>query len=385
MPSKSGSRLWFLVHSWIGLKLSLFMSFILITGTVAVFGHEIDWLLHSEMRAPASVTEEAVAWGATYDSLREVYPEGRLISLDRYHNPAFALSATLQTEWRENTYLWFSPVDGGYRGARGFYGVQRFLRNVHRHLMLPIAIGVPIVTFLAFPLLISLVAGFVVYKKFWRGFFRWPRFERKPRIWLGDIHRLSGLWLSWFVALIALTSVFYFVEELGLRGSPFPQPEQALVQRSSAVPDSFTGADLDRAVALARQELPELQIRRILFPGNSNRPLAIQGENTALLVRPRANAVYVDPASVTVVGAYTGEELDFYTRISEAADPLHFGDFGGFFTQLLWFLFGAVMSGLSITGVLIYLKRIRGVARQDDCHMASGITPERELLEGGVT
>jgi len=384
MPSKSGSRLWFLVHSWIGLKLSLFMSFILITGTLAVFGNEIDWLLNAEMRAPARVAEADVAWGAAYDSLREVYPEGGLISLDRYHNPAFALSATLVTEWRENAYLWFSPVDGTFQGARDFYGVQRFLRNLHRHLMLPVAIGVPIVAFLAFPLLISLVAGFVVYKKFWRGFLRWPRFDRKPRIWLGDIHRLSGLWLSWFVALIALTSVFYFVEELGLRGSPFPRPERALLERDSAVPADFTGADLDRAVALARQELPQLRIRRILFPGNSNGAIAIQGENTAILVRPRANAVYIDPASVAVVGSYTGEELNFYTRISEAADPLHFGDFGGFFTQLLWFLFGAVLSGLGITGVLIYLQRIRGAVRIDNRKETPGSTPSRELLEGGA-
>lgn len=357
MAKSSASRLWFLVHSWIGLKLSLFISFILITGTIAVFSHEIDWLLRPEMRASTAVPEQEVAWGAAYDSLREVYPEANLISLDRYHNDGFALSATIITEWRENSYLWFDPVDGSFLGPTSFYGVQRFFRNVHRHLMLPINIGVPVVTALALPLIISLVAGFVVYKKFWRGFFRWPRFHKKPRIWLGDLHRLTGLWTSWFIALIALTSVFYFAEEMGLRGSPFPRPE-AMQERRSALPDGFDGAALERAIAVARRELPELQIRRILFPGNSNGAMAIQGDNTALLVRPRANAVYVDPANQQFAGKYTGEQLDFYTRISEAADPLHFGYFGGFVTQLIWFLLGAAMSGLTITGVMIYARRL---------------------------
>lgn len=359
MAKNSRSQLWFLVHSWIGLKLSLFMSFILVTGTIAVFSHEIDWLLKPPMRATAAVPEQEVAWGDAYDSLREIYPESSLISLNRYHNNAFALSATLVTEWRENSYLWFDPADGAFKGATSFYGVQRFFRNVHRHLMLPISIGVPLVTALALPLLISLVAGFVVYKKFWRGFFRWPRFDRKARIWLGDLHRLTGLWMSWFIAVIALTSVFYFVEEFGLRGTPFPGPEP-LEQRQTTLPDGFDGAELDLAIYRARQAMPGLEIRRILFPGNRNGALAIQGDNTAWLVRERANTVYVDPATLEVAGSYRGEQLDFYTRISEAADPLHFGYFGGFWTQLLWFVFGTLMSGLTITGVLIYARRIQG-------------------------
>ena len=90
--------------------------------------------------------------------------------------------------------------------------------------------------------------------------------------------------------------------------------------------------------------------------------MAIQGDHEAILVRSRANTVYIDPVTVEIAGSYTGAELDAYTRISEAADPLHFGYFGGFVTQLLWFVFGVLLSSLSITGVLIYAKRI-GAAR----------------------
>jgi uncharacterized iron-regulated membrane protein len=384
MAKFSSSRLWFLVHSWIGLKLSLFMSFILITGTAAVFSHEIDWLLRPEMRASAAIPEQEVAWGDTYDSLQEVYPEARLISLNRYHNNAFALSATVVTEWRENSYLWFDPVDGSFLGPTSFYDVQRFFRNVHRHLMLPINIGVPVVTALALPLLVSLVAGLVVYKKFWRGFFRRPRFERKSRIWLGDLHRLAGLWSSWFIALIALTSVFYFAEEMGLRGSPFPRAE-AVQQRNQSLPDGFDGAALEQAIAAARRELPALEIRRILFPGNSNGALAIQGDHSAWLVRPRANTVYVDPVTLQSAGQYTGEQLDFYTRISEAADPLHFGYFGGFLTQVIWFILGAAMSALTVTGIMIYARRLTKPATTAAKQQAQPASKDPDWVAGGVS
>jgi uncharacterized iron-regulated membrane protein len=191
------------------------------------------------------------------------------------------------------------------------------------------------------------------------------------------------LWTSWFIALIALTSVFYFVEEFGLRGTPFPGPE-ALEQRRSTLPDGFDGAELDLAVYRARQVLPDLRIRRILFPGNRNRPIAIQGDNTAWLVRPRANTVYIDPVSLQVVGSYTGEELDFYTRISEAADPLHFGYFGGIWTQALWFVLGVLMSGLSITGILIYAKRIQGKTAGKKPIPEARTSTGRELSQGSA-
>ena len=37
---------------------------------------------------------------------------------------------------------------------------------------------------------------------------------------------------------------------------------------------------------------------------------------------------------------------------------LHFGTLGGLPTKILWFLFGAILTALSVTGVLIYSQRL---------------------------
>ncbi|MDX5331144.1 MAG: PepSY domain-containing protein, partial [Caulobacteraceae bacterium] len=42
---KKASRIWWEVHQWVGLKFSILLSFILLTGTLATLSHEIDWLL----------------------------------------------------------------------------------------------------------------------------------------------------------------------------------------------------------------------------------------------------------------------------------------------------------------------------------------------------
>ena len=255
--------------------------------------------------------------------------------------------------------VWFDPADGADLGMTSFFNVQRLFRELHRHLMLPLYIGIPLVTILAFPLLISLIAGFVVYKKFWRGLFKWPRFGRKPRIWNGDLHRLMGLWGSWFIALIAVTSIWYFVEQLGGRAPPFPAPEREMADRNTALPQQFDGVAIDLALQNARSQLAGLKTGRILFPSNASAPLTIQGELSAVLVRPRANGVHIDPTSLDVVGSYQGEDLNSHTRISEASDPLHFGYFGGIGTKLLWFIFGLMMTAISITGVVINAARLR--------------------------
>jgi uncharacterized iron-regulated membrane protein len=37
-------------------------------------------------------------------------------------------------------------------------------------------------------------------------------------------------------------------------------------------------------------------------------------------------------------------------RFGAAVDPLHFGDFGGLVSKLVWFIFGLALTGLAITG-----------------------------------
>ena len=78
-------------------------------------------------------------------------------------------------------YLHAHPYTGRIQGAQGFVDTQRIFRNLHRHLNLPVKYGVPIVSVLSLMLLVSFVTAFVVYKKWWRGFFK-PLRLRSARV-----------------------------------------------------------------------------------------------------------------------------------------------------------------------------------------------------------
>ena len=132
-----------------------------------------------------------------------------------------------------------------------------------------------------------------------------------------------------------------------------------MADRNAYLPQQFDGAAINLALRNARNELAGLEPGRILFPGNAGAPLTIQGELSAVLVRPRANGVHIDPTSLDVVGSYRGENLDSAHAFRKLRDPLHFGYFGGIGTKIVWFVFGSMMTAMSVTGVVINAARLQ--------------------------
>ena len=58
-------------------------------------------------------------------------------------------------------------------------------------------------------------------------------------------------------------------------------------------------------------------------------------------------------------------------------DPLHFGDFAGLISKLIWFIFGAVLSLMIFSGMLVWHKRTapvkaRAPRRAADAGLAAG-------------
>jgi uncharacterized iron-regulated membrane protein len=238
------------------------------------------------------------------------------------------------------------------QGVAGWMSFQRFFREMHRHLLLPAKYGIPLVSSLSILLLLSIITGLVTYKKFWRGFLRWPQGGSARRL-TGDLHRFGGLWSLWFAVLITLTGLWYLVESLG---GDAPVSRQPRIEISADL--QLDAARIDELVAIAQRAYPHLQIRELRLP-EADRPLGVLGQADAVLVRDRVNGVWIDPASGKVLGVMKGEALSVHQRISEMADPLHFGTWGGMTTKIVWFIFGLAMTALSVTGAVIYSVRLK--------------------------
>lgn len=285
------------------------------------------------------------------------------------HSLGFAARAQMRLPNGERRFVWINPYTGSINGTTPWLSAQRILRNTHRHLMMPVKWGVPLVAALAIPLLLSLASSLYIYKRWWRGFNAWPRPDRPRRFW-GDVHRLAGVWSMWFILLIGITGAWYFLEALGV-DAPDPirngsddanTPHHCL---APALRDASQA--LDNAVSQTKARWPAFELRAIV-PSWTTCSVLLQGQAEACLVRDRANAVYVQLGATPQIRAFDGRELTPHQRIAEMADPLHFGTFGGWPIQLLWLVAGAFLTALCVTGAYIYGLRIteslRSVAKR---------------------
>lgn len=366
---------WFKVHSWVGFKLSILICFTLITGTLAVLSHEIDWLTNPAMRVDSQTVTET-NWQAIYKNARALKPDSQIMHLKAPIDPWFAAELVYFETKEIRHRLFFHPTTGEYLGEGRWYNWQRFFRMSHRHLMIPTQIGITIVASLGFLMMISLVTSLVVYRKWWSGFFRMPRTSHRKFFW-ADVHRLFGVWSIWFVFIIALTGIWYFVEIWGLKAQ-YPdrgKPLSEIALQEQVMPSVINFSTM---VSQLATDYPELEVEIIQFPRKGSMGLVFQGQAEAILVRPRANMVSYDPLTAQQLALNKGKDLSIHARISEASDPLHFGTFAGITSKLVYFVFGIVLSVLAVSGTYIYGMRIAKVSKQDE-------TPRRKFWQAAIS
>lgn len=364
-PGKPARSIWWRLHHWAGLQVSLFLAFVCLTGTLAVFSYELDWLARPAMWTAPVAAENQASWGDVLNIARHAAPDAVGMNIYRPLHPLSTYDAVARANG-ENTHYYIHPGTAELTGTGDWIGFQRFLRNTHRHLMLPVPIGVSIVSLAAILLGVTLVTSFWVYKRWWRGFLRWPK-GRTMRALIGDIHRLTGLWSIWFVALICLTGYFYLAEQWGF-DAPAANAAPATLESSIAPDKSLPspGQALDTGLNQLSQVQPGYQVSLVRWTAAQPDVIEVHGEaGRALLVRPRANAVWIHARTGALLGEADARTLSAHQRIAEMADPLHFGTFGGYWTKTLWIVFGAMLTGLSATGAVIYVLRIAKTEREE--------------------
>lgn len=367
-----GRRRWFALHSWAGLNLSLLMSFVLITGTLATVSREMDWLANPASRANPTASRTEPDWARLHQNARLAFPDATIVSLAAPGDPWLAAEAIALDGNGERFRIFLDPASGAVQGTGRWHNWQRFFRQIHRHLMLPIKVGVTLVGLLCVPLLVSFVTGTVIYRKWWKGFAAYPArqpasrpegaavIKRSRRFW-GDMHRLLGVWSLWFILLMALTGAWYLAEQWGLQHK-YPPLEATAPQGAPEKPAGWPA--LAEMTARAAYLYPELKVTSVLLPVADSGVVRLQGTSGAILVRQRASQITFDAASGKHLETRKAQQLGLHGRISEAVDPLHFGTFANAASRFVWFVFGLVMSALALSGVYLYglrtAKSLRG-------------------------
>jgi uncharacterized iron-regulated membrane protein len=363
-------RVAYLIHSFVGLKLSLIFSIVLITGTIAVFAEEIDWLLYSEMRV--SLEEEKLNEGEVFDRVKAAFPEsgfsGIVTAYDRKYTAASARMVLADGTMKK---VWVNPYSGVITGITEYITVGGFFSKLHRDLFLS-GIGRALVNAFGVICLIGLISGVISYRRFWREFFTMPRWSAKSRVLLGDLHKFLGVWSLWFILIIGVSGSWWFYQNPLVEYDVVPQflPDTVIVPALTnddlaslglTTPLSLSSAAIVDAVKL---KYPNFDVNFLSPPQHNGMAYTVFGYNQDILTSKYSSRVFVNPFTAEILGERLASDKPVINRIDLAMRPLHYGTWGNdgildFFVKLVWCIFGISTCVLSISGLIISYKRAK--------------------------
>ena len=349
---KKLKRLWFVWHSWMGLTAGLMLFVVCWSGTFAVLSDEVDRLVNPAIQASHS---DRLAWDAAYEAAIAARPDIEGISMAAPAGPGEALLIFGSNAEGDPIRLYADPATGRILAETGFFNVQRFFRSFHRNLFLvglfefgAAGTGDLIVTSMAIVLLLQLVTSLIFYKRWWRGFLALD-WGHGPKVFWSSVHKAAGVWSLWLAAIMAITGIWYLVE--------FYLPQPAGDDKLPVVAaDADRPLNLAAAIAAAERAYPGFSARSV---ATGDFTVELTGQDGSLFTRDRAARVLTTFDGTRVVQVQRVSELSALDRWAHMADPIHFGDFGGLWSQIPWFLFGILLSGLSLTGAYLHVKRQR--------------------------
>jgi len=411
-------HVWVRLHRWAGLLTALFLCVTGLTGAVLVFEEELDaWLNPSLLRVavPADgsgpmdpfalreAVQRQLAW-ALVDQVPLRREPGHAVTLRLTPRPGAAQhrpdapdaasasgKTSAGTPAPAATHAFADPYTGRVLGVRqeGRLSLARqdllpMLYRIHCELALPGIWGKLLLGAIALVWTLDCFVGLVLTLPtrgarragFWRG---WrPAWLIKPgagpaRLTL-DLHRAFGLWLWALLLVYAWSSVMF-----NLR-APVYQPVMSLFLpfdtswRQAPVlpaPIARPGLDWRAAHQAARREMARLA---------RERGFVVDGEELLMLDRRRGlyaylvhsdadlrrrvgnTAILIDAAGGERRGIYLPTRGEAGDTLSNWLGALHMAHVFGLPYRILAGLIGLATAALSVTGVMIWLRKRRGRA-----------------------
>lgn len=356
-------------HARAGLITGLFLTFICVTGSVAVFKPEIeaccDWgapPVSADGRAPIG-PEQAVATALA------AHPGARANSVwlpahpgaSQSHGDTYRVNLSLPRASEKPRAIsvlvdpYANTVVAEHSGTPFWSNV---VRQTHARFFYGSYWGRWLVGLLGIALTFAVVSGAWIYLRFnanrWRPMLRRGR---GARVLLADLHKLFGIGALAFNLLFGVTGAVLGLEGLYLKF--FPAAKVAAIERQPL--RELPAGTLDRALQRARESVPGASPTSISLGHPAHGTLKILMEvPTASLVREGESSVTLDARSLEPLAVVDARQAGAVARAHWLVEPLHFGRLGGSMAvKLIWAAMGLSGAFLSISGFAIYLLRKR--------------------------
>lgn len=375
------------VHGWSGILLGLLLYAVVLTGTTAVFAHEIGaWsaghvATRSSFEQPIDATIRRLT-AATPPRDREAV---NLFEIGDHGLGVFFHHHEVNAKGVPTESGVYYQLDNAGRvrrtltgniddifGPRNDDALSAFLVDTHVRLHVPNPWGLLLTGILGLAMLVAAISGLLIHRHLFKDIFTLRR-HANPVLVNRDKHSVAGTWSLPFAFVLAFTGSFFSfygtvgvpvvamaafsgdVEALskavfGNPGTPDPRPAPPgdldritadAIRRTGEIPTFVTIENFGRADARVTSyhnpKAGDLEPVALLYDGAN-----------ASFIRAKPNVGAVPSAGGTLVGIM---------------GPLHFGSFAGMLSKAIWFGLGFAMCYVTYTGMRLWVVRRGNDAR----------------------
>lgn len=291
-------------------------------------------------------------------TLKRTYPEGILqnVVLNTSHLDRaviFQLVLDNQEQW-----VYWNPYTNQLNGLRKREDVLRQkILAWHEELTVG-SLGHLFLFLVGMAMLGSVVSGLWYYRKSLLKVFKVGVRSKNTYLFNADLHKLLGVMSCVFLLLMGGTGTFFHWEKIERMLDE--KIEQSQVQTFNFKPSFIKEIDfsIDNFINKASESIVDFVPELVEFPKNDN-TVTISGtrpKSKRLLGKFNSNIVF-DANSGELEGIMHFEDGDLEQQAEKSFEQLHFGQYGGIWTKLLYAFGGFCLSAISITGFVIWLKK----------------------------
>ncbi len=350
-------KLAFTLHLYLGLTVGMLLVAIAFTGSLLVFGHEIERFLNPQL-LQVFPQGERLSLETVLEIVQKAYPQNQAISLLLPRGAERVLEISMLSKSEELVSVYVNPYSGEILGSRlweeTFTG---FLLTLHAQLA-----GGEVGHFVVG------ICGLFMLGLAFTGLFLWTGWRnpvrgfsinwkaRNQRI-LFDVHNVFGIISVAFLLLLASTGtaiIFYTPFEETLYRLTNEKPQPALTSHLRP------GSSRRKIDDILRQADTVLSGAEPTFISLPLAPEATFKVRKKLPDDPHPNGnitIYIDQYSGEILRTDSANSASLSARILNSLYPLHIGSYGGIYLRLAHAIAGLAPILLFVTGALRWRHR----------------------------
>ncbi len=350
------------VHKWAGLISGIFILLFSISGTLLVFGEELDEGLNEEWREIQQKGDRILSLDSMYKIALAKFPDATAISwvnpesADGHETYEFRAYTNDGNVWTYDLgVVSMNPYTGEVYRAGKLNTLEGGLMNWIYQFHFSFQLGIPGTLFtglFGISLVISALSGLLIYRKHLLRalLLRLPLRKRNFRILNSNWHRTIGVWPS-------LIAIFIFFTGFWL--NLFVYEKETWEKNKHAVKGhvDYSGKfnSLYKAVL---KEYPGFEAMAVRMPTQKGKQVMIHGDlpEDGFFFKGE-NQFAFDPVTGALHHKHLLADMSAGEKLDALAFPLHTGRFGPEWIKVLYVIFGLCPGLLSITGFILWKRK----------------------------